>query len=75
MLVKLNNKPIDVVEDNEEEKEKSLVYWCVSSIGYVLVLWIMDMVCYTFFTIHPFPFLSWLVNGVSGWIHLIGGLF
>jgi hypothetical protein len=75
MLIKLNNKPIDVVEDNEEEKEKSLVYWGVSTVGYVLVLWIMDMVCYTFFYIHPFPFLSWLFHGVSGWITLLGGLF
>jgi hypothetical protein len=71
MLVKLNNKPIDVVEDNEKDKEFSPVYLCVSGVGYVLVLFIMDMVCHTFFYIHPFPFLTWLfklIGGVLAWL-------
>jgi hypothetical protein len=71
MLVKLNNKPIDVVEDNEKEKGFSPVYFTVSCVGYGLVLFIMDMVCYTFFYIHPFPYLVWLfklIGGVLAWL-------
>ena len=75
MLVKLNKRVIEVTEDNEKENEKSWVYWGVSACGYVLVLWIMDIVCYTFFYIHPFPFLSFLFHGVSGWITFVGRLF
>jgi hypothetical protein len=75
MVVKLNSKVIDVVENNKEDKEKTITYWCVSTLGYVLVLFIMDMVCYTFFYIHPFPILNWLFTGISGWINFIGGLF
>jgi hypothetical protein len=66
MLVKLNHKPIEVVEDNEKNKEFSVVYCCVSTMGYVLALFIMDMVCYTFFSIHPFPFLNWLFGFIGG---------
>lgn len=75
MVVKLNSRVIDVVEEDKEEKEKTITYWCVSSVGYVLVLFIMDMVCYTFFYIHPYPFLNWLFIGIRGWITLLGGLF
>ena len=75
MLIKLNHKPIDVIEDDKEDKEYTPVYWCVSGVGYVLVLWLMDMVCYTFFYIHPFPFLSILFHAISGWITFLGGIF
>jgi hypothetical protein len=65
MLVKLNNKPIDVVEDADKEKGFDPIYFTVSCVGYGLVLWIMDIVCYTFFYTHPFPFLTWLFKGIS----------
>jgi hypothetical protein len=58
MLIKINNKPIRVVEEDEEQKDFSIVYFTVSSVGYLLVLWIMDYVCYTFFYVHPLPFVS-----------------
>jgi hypothetical protein len=71
MLVKLNNKPIDVVEDNKNDKDLPPVHWSVSTLGYVLVLFIMDKVCYTFFYTHPFLFLTWLfklIGGVLAWL-------
>jgi hypothetical protein len=73
MLIKLNNKPIDVVED-VEEKSYSPIYWCVSGVGYVLVLWIMDIVCNTFFHSHPFPFLNWLFKLIGGFFNFLGGV-
>jgi hypothetical protein len=65
MLVKLNKKVIDVVEDNEKEKEFDPIYFTVSCVGYGLVLFIMDIVCYTFFYTHPFPYLTWLFKGIG----------
>jgi hypothetical protein len=75
MVVKLNNKVITVNDEPMEDKESSLPYFMVSCCGYSLILWIMDYVCFTFFSIHPFPFLSGVIHNISGWIHLIGGLF
>ena len=71
MLIKLNKKVIDVTDEEKEEKDFDPIYFSISCIGYGLVLWIMDIVCYSFFYIHPFPFLSWLFHGISG----IAGLF
>lgn len=71
MLVKINKKPIDVMDEDKEEKDFDPIYLCVSTIGYILAMFIMDMVCYTFFYVHPFPFLSWLFNligGVLAWL-------
>jgi hypothetical protein len=75
MVIKLNKKVLVVEDDSKEEKEKTIPYFAVSCIGYGFILRMMDMVCYTFFTIHPFPFLSILFHSISGWITFIGGLF
>ena len=61
MLIKINKKPI-TIEEEPEEKSNSWMYFTVSSIGYLLALWIMDLVSYTFFYIHPFPFLGFLTK-------------
>lgn len=67
MVLKINSKPIKVVEDTEEDKGFDPVYFTVSCLGYGLALWIMDYVCYTFFYIHPLPFISW-IGGVLSWL-------
>jgi hypothetical protein len=61
MLIKINKKPIHVVEE-EDEKEFSWVYMTVSSIGYLMILSIMDYSCYLFIGKHIFPFISWLTK-------------
>jgi hypothetical protein len=66
MVVKLNKKVITIDDEPIQEKESSISYFMVSCCGYGLILWIMDYVCFTFFTIHPFPLLSSLFTIVSG---------
>jgi uncharacterized membrane protein len=60
MLVKINKKPIKVVDESEEQQEKSWFYFCVSSVGYLTAIWLLDYCCHVFFYIHPFPFVAWL---------------
>jgi hypothetical protein len=72
MVIKLNQKPIVVREDNEDQKDFSPVYFAVSCIGYALILWIMDYSCFMFFGLHPFPFLNWLFKIIGGVFHGIG---
>lgn len=67
MLLKINQKPIHVKEDTEEEKDFSPVYLGVSCVGYGLILALMDYICYIFFYFHPFPFISWL-GGIVQWL-------
>lgn len=70
MVIKINSKPIQVVEETEEEKDFSLVYFLVSCTGYVFALWMMDYVCSVFFYIHPLPFIHTLgawVAAVLAW--------
>jgi hypothetical protein len=74
MVIKLNKKVLTVDDETKEDKEKTIPYFLVSCTGYGLILWIMDMVCNTFFFIHPFPFLSILLHSISGWITFLGGL-
>jgi hypothetical protein len=65
MVIKINSKPIKVTEENEEEQPKGWLYVVVSGIGYILCFVLLDYVCYTFLSIHPFPFLSWLGRWLS----------
>lgn len=67
MLVTINKRPIKVVEESQDEKCFSWIYTSVSSIGFILILWIMDLVCYTFFYIHPLPFIVW-VGDLIQWL-------
>ena len=60
MVVKINQKPIKVYEDNEEEQPKGWIYVAVSSVGYLSILVLMDMICHIFLSSSPFPFLSWI---------------
>jgi hypothetical protein len=70
MVVKINNKPV-IVTENSEEKSFSWTYWCVSGVGYGLIFWILDYVCFTFCFIHPFPWIVWIGKVIS----FIGGIF
>jgi hypothetical protein len=65
MVIKLNKKVLVVDNEPKEEKEQSLGYFLVSCTGYGLILWIMDMVCTTFFSLHPFPFLGVVFHAIS----------
>jgi hypothetical protein len=60
MVVNINKKPIKVVEDNGEHKEKGWVYVGVSCLGMVMGLALLDYIAFVFFYIHPFPFVAWL---------------
>ena len=60
MLITINKKPILVQEESQEEPDKSLIYYGVSYTGYLLILYIMDYVCYTFMSIHPLPWITFI---------------
>jgi len=66
MLVKINKKPIEVKEESEE-RTFDPVYFCVSMTGFAFIFWLVDYVVFTFFFIHPFPFMS-SVAEVVRWI-------
>lgn len=71
MVVKINKKPIQIVDPEEQEKDFSIVYFSVSCAGYFMALWILDYVCSVFFFHHPFPFISTVakfIGGVLAWI-------
>lgn len=46
MVIKINNRPIQVKE--EEEKEFSWVYFAVTCVGYGLIIWILRVAAITF---------------------------
>jgi hypothetical protein len=67
MVVKINKKPIKVVDQSEETKETTWVYTSVSCVGYLMAIWLLDYYFYVFFYIHPIPFVAWL-GKVIFWI-------
>lgn len=68
MVVKINNKPIKVTEDDNEAwyQEVDWVYMGVSSIGYLLALYAVDLMASVFLGIHPFPFIKF-VGVILSW--------
>jgi hypothetical protein len=71
MVAKINGRPIQVVEKDEEEKDFSLVYFLVSGSGYLMCFWLLDYVCSIFFFYHPFPFISTVarwIGAVLSWL-------
>jgi hypothetical protein len=71
MLIKINSKPVEVIEESTEEKSFDSVYLCVSTIGYLMIFYIMDLCSSTFLGIHCFPWITWIGKIISWW----GGLF
>jgi hypothetical protein len=61
MLIKINKKPIHVIEEDDSESIDYL-YLTVSSLGYLLILSLMDYSSYLFIGKHIFPFISWLTK-------------
>lgn len=61
MLIKINKRPVHVVEEDDKEGI-DWIYLSVSSIGYLLILSIMDYSSYLFIGKHIFPFISWLTK-------------
>jgi hypothetical protein len=59
MLIKINNKPIKVTKE-EDEKPFSPVYLGVTCVGYLLILSLLDYICYIFFHTPAIPFISWI---------------
>jgi hypothetical protein len=70
MVVKINSKPIHVVEPDAEEKDFSWVYMGVSSLGYLMAFWVLDYCAYLFCSVHPFPFIVW-VGKVLAWLGVV----
>ncbi|UTC25182.1 hypothetical protein Bfsp1_26 [Cytobacillus phage Bfsp1] len=64
MLVKINKKPIKVEEESEVTTFDP-IYFCVSVTGFGAILWLVDMVCFTFFFYHPFPFMVSVAKVIS----------
>lgn len=65
MVVKINKKPILVMDDDEETKEYSWVYWCVSTIGYAMSFVLLDYVSFLFCSVHILPS---TVLHILGWL-------
>jgi hypothetical protein len=61
MLIKINKKPIHVVEEDDKEGI-DWIYLSVSSLGYLLILSIMDYSSYLFIGKHIFPFITWFTK-------------
>jgi hypothetical protein len=57
MLIKINKKPIHIVEETDKEGI-DWIYLSVSCLGYLLVLCLLDYTCYLFIYKHIFPFLK-----------------
>ena len=66
MLVKINNKPVQVTEEPEASTFNP-GYFCVSVTGFGLILWLVDYVCYIFFYYHPFPLMAKIAEAIQ-WI-------
>ena len=66
MVVKINDKTIRIVED-EDESTFSPIYLGVSCIGYGMILILMDYCCFVFFGSHFLPFLPWLLKAFA-WV-------
>ena len=47
MLIKINKKPIDIIEDAEEDS-KSWILFAVKCVGYFFIFILMDYTCSTF---------------------------
>jgi hypothetical protein len=69
MLVTINKKPIEVKEE-PETPTFSPVYLTVSTIGFTLILYLMDYICNIFFFIHPLPWIQFVGHIIS----FLGGL-
>jgi hypothetical protein len=61
MLIKINKKPVHVVEEDDKEGI-DWIYLSVSSVGYLLILSIIDYSSYLFIGKHIFPFITWLTK-------------
>lgn len=67
MKVTINRKPLRV----EEEKEGlgiNWVYLSVSTIGYFLIFYVLDLAGAAFLGIHPFPFVKF-IGVILSWFH------
>jgi hypothetical protein len=64
MVVKINNKPMQVKED--EDNLFSPTYIAVSSFGTLSMLWLFDHVCRLFVYESPFPWMHDAVEFLAG---------
>lgn len=59
MLIKLNNKPIKI-EEKPAPANPDYVLISVSTLGTLIILYLMDCIAYSFLYIHPFPFIKFI---------------
>jgi hypothetical protein len=69
MLVKINKQPIEVVVPDEESEGINWIYLCVSTIGFMSILSLLDYISYIFVGIHALPFMHTITKFI---LHLIG---
>lgn len=69
MVIKINSKPIKVEEDGEKEwyQEVDWLYLSISTTGYLLALYAMDLVAAVFLGVHPFPFIKF-IGVILSWL-------
>lgn len=69
MVVKINGKPIRVSEDDQNPwyREVNWMYILVSTLGYVIGLYVMDYVAWVFLGTHPFPFIKF-IGVILSWL-------
>jgi hypothetical protein len=62
MVVKINNKPIQVTEDQDEVWYKEVDWFHISmtTIAYLLVFHVLDLAAASFLGAHPFPFIKFI---------------
>lgn len=63
MVIKINNRPVQVREDDRKPVDK--IYLTVSGLGTFGLLWIIDEFARTFTGASPFPFthiINWVLS-------------
>ena len=58
MLVKINKQPIEVSFEDKEEPTFSWIYLCVSGVGFMSILSLLDYISYLFTYHHAIPFIQ-----------------
>lgn len=70
MVIKINSKPIQVKEDDEEPWYSKInwMYIFISLTGYLLGFYVLDLAAWNFLSVHPFPFTKF-VGVILSWFH------
>ena len=58
MRITINKKPILVTDETMQPKDISIPYILTTIAGYFSILWILDYMCFVFFSTHPLPIIA-----------------